>query len=145
MSFSRFSESTTYFFYCHAWDLLQGRLDRYKAANDALGALEQATKVTDKEFRRLAGIKEDSDPPFDLDKLVPPPVNAPKNLDRGLHQQPKEEFEVAGATHVFSTFHIDEDDPLQLVDLVLRRGHESRGGRLILNSQMDDKRAALLL
>ena len=116
LSFSRVSESTTYFFYWRTWDLLQGRLDRYKAANDALGALsaqEQATKVTDKDFRRLAGIKEDSEPPFDLDKLVPPPANAPTNLDRGWDQQPKEEFEVAGATHVFSTFHIDEDDPLQ--------------------------------
>ena len=99
-------------------------------------------------FRRLAGIKEDSDPPLDLDKLVLPPANAPKNLDRGWHQarrQPKEEFEADEATHVFTTFHIEEDDPLQLGDLVLLSEHEIRGGRLIQNSQMDDERAALFL
>ena len=38
-----------------------------------LRAQEPATNVTDKVFRRLAGIKEDSDPPLDLDKLVLPP------------------------------------------------------------------------
>ena len=55
-----------------------------------------------------------------------------------MRRQANEEFEVGGTTHVFSTFHIEEDDPLQLGD----RGHDVRGGCFILNSQIDDERAA---
>jgi hypothetical protein len=89
---------------------LRSRLNRFTAARDAKREYDAAaqdrrgSKKFKKEFQRLAAI-EDDPPPFDLDKVVPPPVKSPPSRIFQLRRDAKDEFLVDGAAHVFSTFY----------------------------------------
>ena len=113
----------------------------------------------DKELKRLSKIDVDRKIPFNLDKVVPPqeePEEHDVDLDWfRIRRAAKEEFEVDGAAHVFSTYKIeingdifglqDYDFRDDFVDLDFWRSLELRGGKYILNSMMDDKRASQLI
>ena len=57
----------------------------------------------------------------------------------------KDEFEVDGASAVFSTWRVEEDDPLDIGDIEIADGMHARAGRLTLNARMTDIRATQLL
>ena len=57
----------------------------------------------------------------------------------------KDEFEVDGASAVFSTWRVEEDDPLDIGDIEIADGMHARAGRLALNARMTDVRATQLL
>ena len=58
----------------------------------------------------------------------------------------EEQFKDDGAAHVFSTFYVEEEGyPLEIVDVDVYQGHRSRDRNFILDSTMDDERAAELL
>ena len=48
----------------------------------------------------------------------------------------KDEFEVDGASAVFSTWRVEEDDPLDIGDIEIADGMHARAGRLALNARM---------
>ncbi|MEW8689055.1 MAG: hypothetical protein AB2556_24815 [Candidatus Thiodiazotropha sp.] len=77
----------------------------------------------------------------DLDDQVPHPVRLPAN--QWLNDA-KEEFEVDGATAVFS-WRVEEEDPLDIGDIKAADGNHARAGRLALNARMTDERATRLL
>ena len=52
----------------------------------------------------------------------------------------KDEFEVDGASVVFSTWRV-EDDPLDIGDIEIADGMHARAGRLALKARMTDVRA----
>ena len=55
------------------------------------------------------------------------------------------EFEVDGASAVFSTWRMEEDDPLDFGDIEIAASMHARAGRLALNTRMTDVRATQLL
>ena len=57
----------------------------------------------------------------------------------------KDEFEVYGASAVFSTWRVEEDGPLDISDIEIADGMHARAGRLALNARMTDFRATQLL
>ena len=57
----------------------------------------------------------------------------------------KDEFEVDGASAVFSTWRVEEDDPLDIGNIEIVDGMHARAGRLALNARMTDVRATQLL
>jgi len=94
-----------------ALDSLQGKLRRIGEEKD--------------EFQRLAAIKIKREIPYDLDKLVPlPHLQAPDLLKS--RREAKEEFEVDGAVHVFSTFYVERPD--QLIDGTM---NDARAAKLL--------------
>ena len=94
--------------------------------------------------------------PFDLDEVVAPqeePETHDVDIDWSrIRRVAKEQFEVDGANHVFSTYKIEIDGDIfgfedydfrdELADLDLWKGMELRGGKYILNGTMDDERAS---
>ena len=81
-----------------------------------------------------------------------------RSIDVGwfqIRRAAKEEFEVDGADHVFSTNKIEVDGDVfgfedydfrhEFSDLDYWRGLELRGGKYILNNMMDDERAGQLI
>ena len=56
-----------------------------------------------------------------------------------------DEFEADGASAVFSTCRVEEDDPLDIDDIEITDGKHARAGRLALNARMTDVRATQLL
>ena len=57
----------------------------------------------------------------------------------------KDEFEVDGASAVFSSWRVEREDPLGIGDIKIADGIHARAGRLALNARMTDVRATKLL
>ena len=90
-------------------------------------------------------VPEDIQQVMDLDDQVPTPVRLPANeLWIELLNDAKDEFEVDGATAVFSTWRVETEDPLDIGDFEIADGMHARAGRLALDARMTDVRAARL-
>ena len=84
--------------------------------------------------------------PFtDLDDRVPHPVRLPAGSWVEMLDDAKDEFEADGTAAVFSTWRVEEEDPLDIGDVEIADGMRARAGRLALDAQMADERAARLL
>ena len=85
--------------------------------------------------------------PFtDLDDHVPHPVRLPADvLWVEILNDAKDEFEVDGATAVFSTWRVEGENPLDIGDVEIADGMHARAGRLALDARMADVRATQLL
>ena len=85
--------------------------------------------------------------PFtDLDDRVPHPVRLPDYEPWvEILNDAKDEFEVHGAAAVFSTWRVEEEDPLDIGDVEIADGMHARAGRLALDARMADVRATQLL
>ena len=81
----------------------------------------------------------------DLDDQIPPSVRLSGDQWVEILNDPKDEFEVDGASAVFSTWRVGEDDPLDISDIEIADGMHARAGRLVLNARMTDVRATQLL
>ena len=81
----------------------------------------------------------------DLDDQIPPSVRLPADQWVEILNDSKDEFEVDGASAVFSTWRVEEDDPLDIGDIGIADGMHARAGRLALNARMTDIRATQLL
>ena len=81
----------------------------------------------------------------DLDDQVPPPVRLPADQWVEILNDAKDEFEVDGASAVFSPWKAEEDDPLDIGDIGIADGMHARAGRLALNARMTDVRATQFL
>ena len=81
----------------------------------------------------------------DLDDQVPPSVRLPADQWVEILNDAKDEFEVDGASDVFSTWRVEEDDPLDIGDIEIADGMHVRAGRLALNARKTDVRATQLL
>jgi len=92
-----------------------------------------------------AGPAEQKQPFIDLDHQVPPPVQLPANEWVEILNDAKGEFEVDGATAVFSTWRVEEEDPLDIGDVKITDGMYAGAGQLALDARMSDTRAAQLL
>ena len=68
----------------------------------------------------------------DLDDQVPPPLSLPADQWVEILNDAKDEFEVDGASAVFSTWRVEEDDPLDIGDIEIADGMHARAGRLAL-------------
>ena len=82
---------------------------------------------------------------IDLDDQAPTPVQLPaaKMVEWvEILNDAKEEFEVDGATAVFSSWRVEADD---IGDIETVDGMHARAGRLALDARMTDQRAAQLL
>ena len=82
---------------------------------------------------------------IDLDDHAPPPVRPPAGQWVEVLTDAKDEFEVDGATAVFSTWRVEAEDPLDIGEIEITDGMHARAGRLALNARMTDGRAAKLL
>ena len=81
----------------------------------------------------------------DLDDQVPLPVRLPADRWVKVLNDAKDEFEVDGASAVFSTWRVERDDSLDIGDIQIADGMHARAGRLALNAWMTDVRATQLL
>ncbi|MEW8687262.1 MAG: hypothetical protein AB2556_15735 [Candidatus Thiodiazotropha sp.] len=81
----------------------------------------------------------------DLDDQVPYPVRLPNDQWVEILNDAKEEFEVDGAAADFSSWRVEEKDPVDIGDIEVADGIHARAGRLALDARMTDKRAARLL
>ena len=83
---------------------------------------------------------------IDLDDQVPNPVRLPADESWvEILNDAKAEFEVDGATAVFSTWRVEAEDPLDIGDVEIADGAYVRGGRLALDARMTDHRATQIL
>ena len=82
---------------------------------------------------------------IDLDDQVPLLVRLPADRWVEILNDAKDEFEVDGASAVFSTWRMEKDDPLDIGDIKTADGMHARAGRLALNARMTDVRATKLL
>ena len=98
--------------------------------------------IPEDEERRLPRPVQPQRPFTDLDDQVPPPVRLP--ADEWVEIL-NDEFEVDGAPAVFSTWRVEEDDPLDIGDIEIADGMHARAGKLTLNARMTDVRATQLL
>ena len=80
----------------------------------------------------------------DLDDQVPLPVKLPADRWVEILNDAKDEFEVDGASAVFSTWRMKENDPLDIGDIEIAEGMHTRAGRLALNARMTNVRATQL-
>ncbi|MEW8615753.1 MAG: hypothetical protein AB2610_21560, partial [Candidatus Thiodiazotropha sp.] len=101
--------------------------------------------IPEDEERRLPRPLRPQRPFTDLDDQVPPPVRLPADQWVEILNDAKDEFEVDGASAVFSTWRVEEDDPLDIGDIEIADGMHARAGRLALNARMTDVRATQLL
>lgn len=85
--------------------------------------------------------------PFDLETRVPPPVQLPADEPWvEILNDAKDEFEVDGATAVFSSWRVETEDPLAIGDVDIADGIHARDGRMArLDATINDGRAARLL
>ena len=81
----------------------------------------------------------------DFDDQVPSSVRLPADQWVEILNDAKDEFEVDSASAVFSTWRMEEDDPLDIDDIEIADGMHARAGRLALNARMTDVRATQLL
>ncbi|MEW8689124.1 MAG: hypothetical protein AB2556_25160 [Candidatus Thiodiazotropha sp.] len=81
----------------------------------------------------------------DLDDQVPHPVTLPADQWVEILNDAKDEFEVDGATGVFFSWRVEEEDPLDIGDIEVADGIHVRAGGLALDPRMTDERAARLL
>ena len=81
----------------------------------------------------------------DLDDQVPLPVRLLADRCVEILNDAKDEFEVDGASAVFSTCRMEEDDPLDIGDIEIADGMHARAGRLALNARMTNVRVTQLL
>ena len=72
-------------------------------------------------------------------------MRLPANQWVEIFNDAKDEFEVDGASAVFSTWRVGEDDPLDIGDIEIADGMHARAGRLALNARMTDVRATQIL
>ncbi|MEW8688551.1 MAG: hypothetical protein AB2556_22285 [Candidatus Thiodiazotropha sp.] len=80
----------------------------------------------------------------DLDDQVPYSVRLPADQWVEILNDAKEKFEVDGVAAVFSSWRVEEEDPLDLGDIKVADGIHARAGQLALDARMTDKRAARL-
>ena len=81
----------------------------------------------------------------DLDDQVSLSVRLPANQWVEILYDAKDEFEVDGASAVFSTWRMEREDPLDIGDIEIAEGIHARAGRLALNARMTGVRATQLL
>ena len=81
----------------------------------------------------------------DFDDQVPLPMRLPADRWVEILNDAEEEFEVDGASAVFSTRRLEEDGSLDINDIKIADGMHARAGRLALNARMTDVRATQLL
>jgi len=81
---------------------------------------------------------------IDLDSQVLHPVMLPADDWIEILNDAKEEFEVDGATAVFSTWRVEDEDPLNIGDIESADGMYIRASRLVLDARMTNQRAARL-
>ena len=82
---------------------------------------------------------------IDLDNRVPPPVRLPADKWAEILNEAKNEFEVDGATAVFSTWRVEAEDPLDIGDIDIDDGMYARAGQLALDARMTVVRATHIL
>ena len=83
---------------------------------------------------------------IDLDNQDPPAVRlAAGESWVEILNDAKDEFSVDGATVVFSTWMVEEEDPFDMGDTEIADGIYARAGRLAFDACMTDVRAARLL
>ena len=82
---------------------------------------------------------------IDLDDQVSPPVKLPADQWVEIRNNAKDEFQVDGATAVFSTWRMEGEDPLDIGDMEIADGIHARAGRVDLNARIADDRATQLL
>ena len=75
---------------------------------------------------------------IDLDDRVPPPVQLPADEWVEILNDAKNEFEVDGATAVFSTWRVEVEDPFDIGDIEIADGMHARAGRLALDARMTE-------
>ena len=82
----------------------------------------------------------------DLDVRVPNPVRLPAYEPWvEILNDAKDEFEIDGAAAVFSTWRVEWEDPLDIVDVEIVDGMHARVDRLALDARMPDVRVTQLL
>ena len=101
--------------------------------------------IPEDEERRLPRPLRPKRPFTDLDDQVPPSVRLPADQWVEILNDAKDKFEVDGASAVFSTWRVEEDDLLDIGDIEVANGMHARAGRLALNARMTDVRATQLL
>ena len=83
---------------------------------------------------------------IDLDIQAPPPVHPPAGEQWvEILNEAKEEFEVDGAIAVFSSWRVEEEDPLDIGEVDIADGLNARAGRMAIDARVGDDRAARLL
>ena len=96
--------------------------------------------------RQLHRPLEPRRPFINLDTQAPPPVGLPADEQWvEILTDAKAEFEVDGASAVFSTWRTEEEDPLGVGDIHVAPGIEVRAGRIAYDAQMTDERAERLI
>ncbi|MEW8333809.1 MAG: hypothetical protein AB2692_22955, partial [Candidatus Thiodiazotropha sp.] len=101
--------------------------------------------IPEAEERLLPRSLQPQRPYFDLDDRVPHPVRLPDDKWVEILNDAKEEFEVDGAAAAFSTWRVEEEDPLDIGDIEVADGIHARAGRLALDARITDERATRLL
>ena len=101
--------------------------------------------IPEDEERRFLRPLRPQGPFTDLDDQVPPSVRLPADQWFEILNDAKDEFEADGASAVFSTWRVEEYDPLDIGDIEIADGMHARAGRLALNARMTDVRATQLL
>ena len=102
--------------------------------------------LIDKIFAEMPDPIPDGQQFIDLDDQVPNPVRLPADESWvEILNDAKAEFEVDGATAVFSTWRVEAEDPLDVGDVEIADGEMVRGGRLALDARMTDQRATQIL
>ena len=120
-------------------ELIEGILAEYKTSF----IFDQP--IPEDEERGLPWSLRPQRPFTDLDDQVPLPVRLPADQWVEILNDAKGEFEVDGASAVFSTWRVEEDDPLDIGNIQIADGMHARAGRLALNARMTDVRGTLLL
>ena len=82
--------------------------------------------IPEGEERRLPRPLRPQRPFNDLDDQVPPTVRLPADQWVEILNDAKDEFEVDGASAVFSTWRVEEDDPLDIDDIEIEVGPDAR-------------------
>ncbi|KAI0213947.1 hypothetical protein LSAT2_000967, partial [Lamellibrachia satsuma] len=82
---------------------------------------------------------------IDLDTQAPFPVWLSAELWVDILNNTKDDFEVDGASAVFSTWRVEAEDPLDIGDIQIADGIEARAGRMTLDARMKYERAGRLI
>ena len=101
--------------------------------------------IPEDEERRLPRPLRPQRPFTDLDDQVPPSVRLSADKWVEILNDAKDNLEVDGASAVFSTWRVEEDDPLDIDDNTIANGMHARAGRLALNARLTDVKATQLL
>ena len=82
---------------------------------------------------------------LNLDSQVPHLVRLPSDEGVEILNDAKDEFEIDGATAVFSTWRVEVEEPFDVGDIEIVDDMHARAGRMSLDARMTDERAARLL